>query len=183
MHPAIFLDRDGVINENRPRYVRSWQDVTLIPQAINALRTIALLPHKIIVVTNQSPVGRGILTLAEAETINQQIQAAVQAQGGRIDALFLCPHTPDEGCSCRKPKPGMLLQAAHQYSLDLPRSIMVGDALSDVAAGRSAGVHAAALVLTGRGREQVKLEAAAALHPFPVYPTLAEALDDLVIRQ
>lgn len=183
MHPAIFLDRDGVINENRPHYVRSWQDVILIPQAINALRAIASWPYKIIVVTNQSPIGRGILTLAEAETINQQIQAAVQAQGGRIDALFLCPHTPDEDCLCRKPKPGMLLQAAQRYDLDLSRSIMVGDALSDVAAGRSAGVRAAALVLTGRGREQAKLEGAAALHPFPIYPTLTEALDDLVIRQ
>jgi D-glycero-D-manno-heptose 1,7-bisphosphate phosphatase len=183
MHPAIFLDRDGVINENCPHYVRTWEDVSFIPQAITALRVMAPLPYKIIVVTNQSAVGRGILTLDEAESLNRQIQVEVQAQGGRIDALFLCPHAPHDDCPCRKPKPGMLLQAAQRYHLDLARSIMVGDALSDVMAGRAAGVRAAALVLTGRGREQVKLESAAALHPFPIYPTLSEALDDLIIRR
>jgi D-glycero-D-manno-heptose 1,7-bisphosphate phosphatase len=182
MHPAIFLDRDGVINENRDHYVRCWADVTFIPQALIALQTIRHLPHKIIVVTNQSAVGRGIISLAEATAINQQIISAVQAQGGRIDGVFMCPHHPHDECQCRKPKPGLLLQAAQAYDLDLRHSIMVGDGLSDVVAGRLAGVQTAALVLTGRGKDQLQLAAAAALHPFPIYPTLAEALADLVLK-
>ena len=181
MHPAIFLDRDGVINENRAAYVRSWQDVVFIPQAMTALRAVAHLPHKIIVVTNQSVVGRGLLTLAEAEALNRQIVAEVQAQGGRIDAIYMCPHAPEDNCACRKPKPGMLQQAAEAWNLDLSRAIMVGDALSDVLAGQAAGVQTAALVLSGRGQEQVKN--AAAIPPFPIYPTLAEALTDLVLKR
>lgn len=180
MTPAIFLDRDGVINENRADYVRSWQDVVLIPQALAALRAVAPLPHKIIVVTNQSAIGRGLLSLADAEMINRRLVAEVQAQGGRIDAVFMCPHAPEARCVCRKPKPGMLLQAAEQWQLDLSQAVMVGDALSDVQAGQAAGVRMAALVLSGRGKEQVKN--AAALPPFPIYPTLAEALQDLILR-
>ena len=183
MHPAIFLDRDGVINENRDHYVRGWSDVTFIPQALAALQAVHHLPYKIIVVTNQSAVGRGILSLAEATAINQQIVSAVQAQGGRIDAVFMCPHHPHAECECRKPKPGLLLQAAQAHDLDLRHSVMVGDGLSDVLAGRSAGVQMAALVLTGRGKDQLQLAAAAALHPFPIYPTLAEALADLVLKE
>ncbi|MCL4870289.1 MAG: HAD family hydrolase [Anaerolineae bacterium] len=180
MHPAIFLDRDGVINENRADYVRRWQDVIFIPQAINALQAASHLPHKIIVVTNQSAIGRGILTLDDAAAINQQIIAAVQNQGGRIDGVLMCPHAPQARCTCRKPQPGLLLQAAQLYQLDLSQSIMVGDALTDIQAGRAAGVRAAALVLTGRGAGQANLPDAAALHPFPIYPTLQEALAALV---
>lgn len=182
MHPAVFLDRDGVINENRDHYVRCWPDVTFIPQALTALQAIRHLPYKVIVVTNQSAVGRGIISVTEATAINQQIISAVQAQGGRIDAVFMCPHHPHDECECRKPKPGLLLQATQAYDLDLRHSIMVGDGLSDVVAGRSAGVQTAALVLTGRGKDQLQLAAAAALHPFPIYPTLAEALADLVLK-
>lgn len=180
MHPAIFLDRDGVINENRANYVRHWQDVIFIPQAIAALQAVRHLPHKIIVVTNQSAVGRGILSLEDAAAINQQIIAAIENQGGRIDGVLMCPHHPQANCPCRKPKPGLLLQAAQTYQLDLSQSVMIGDALTDVQAGRTAGVRAAALVLTGRGQMQTQLPDAAALHPFPIYPTLQEALADLI---
>lgn len=152
--PAVFLDRDGVINANRPDYVKSWAEVRFLPGVFRALARLARTPFAIVVVTNQSPVGRGLLAPEVAEEINRRIQAMVAAHGGRIDAVYLCPHRPEEGCACRKPKPGLLLRAAQERDLNLAASYMVGDALSDVEAARAAGVHPI-LVLTGRGRAHV----------------------------
>lgn len=181
--PALFLDRDGVIIENRADYVRDWSDVEIFPQAISALTSIVQWPGKIIIVTNQSVVGRGIITMEQARDINQRLVQLIHARGGRIDAVYMCPHAPHDNCQCRKPRPGLLLQAAHDRNLDLPNSLMIGDALTDLAAGRAAGVSRVALLQTGRGRDQQKLPGAAALHPFPVYATLADALKQLLASQ
>jgi histidinol-phosphate phosphatase family protein len=144
------LDRDGVIIENRDDYVRSWADVAFIPAAIEALRVIAPLDISIVVVTNQACVGKGIVTLDEAEAINARLVHEVNTQGGRIDAAYLCSHRPDESCACRKPKPGMLLRAAREHDLKLSQSFMVGDAITDMQAAQAAGVSSI-LVRTGRG--------------------------------
>jgi histidinol-phosphate phosphatase family protein len=144
------LDRDGVIIENRDDYVRTWADVAFIPAAIEALRVIAPLDISIVVVTNQACVGKGIVTLDEAEAINARLIREVNAQGGRIDVAYLCPHRPDESCACRKPKPGMLLRAAREHDLKLSQSFMVGDAITDMQAAQAAGVSSI-LVRTGRG--------------------------------
>lgn len=177
--PAIFLDRDGVIIENCSNYVRSWADVAIFPQAIAALAAIHDCPYRIVLVTNQSAVGRGHITLATATAINDRLLAHVRAAGGRIDAVYMCPHGPDDGCDCRKPQPGLLLQAAEELGIDLSRSVMIGDALSDVMAGQAAGVRAV-LLRTGRGRVQERLPAAAALPPFLIYDTLADALPEVI---
>ena len=153
--PAVFLDRDGVLIENQPGYVRSWSHVEFLPGSIRAIQQLNASGYAIVMVTNQSAVGRGIISLEEAMRINQQIVDEVAARGGKIDATYMCPHSPGEGCRCRKPEPGMLLQAAAELDLDLTRSYMVGDAISDVEAGKSAGV-ATILVRTGRGNEQVR---------------------------
>jgi D-glycero-D-manno-heptose 1,7-bisphosphate phosphatase len=150
MQPAIFLDRDGVIIENREDYVRSWADVSFIPAALHALRKLSPLGWVIVIVTNQAVVGKGLVTLEAAEEINRRVVAEVVRHGGRIDAAYLCPHRPDENCDCRKPKPGMLLRAARDLDLDLSRSVMIGDAITDMQAARAAGVHGI-LVKTGRG--------------------------------
>jgi len=178
MQPAIFLDRDGVIIENQANYVRSWADVIFFPQALAALARIREVPAKIIMVTNQSAVGRGIISLAQAEAINERILNVVREANGRIDAAYICPAAPGNGDPCRKPRPGMLLQAAAEYQLDLGRSLMIGDALTDVQAGRAAGVRASILLLTGRGAAQAALPQAAALAPIPTYPDLTAALAD-----
>jgi D-glycero-D-manno-heptose 1,7-bisphosphate phosphatase len=180
LQPALFLDRDGVIIENRANYVRSWDDVKFFPQALEALAFIRESPYKIIVVTNQSAVGRGIIPLSTANVINERLVKVIEAANGRIDAVFMCPHAPDEACSCRKPKPGLLLQAAEQFSIDLSRSIMIGDALSDLKAGQMAGVDQVALLRTGRGATQANLPEAACFQPLRVYDTLATALTALV---
>lgn len=153
MDPAIFLDRDGVLNENRADYVRDWSQVRIIPDAIRALSLPRINNYRIVIVTNQSAVGRGLISLATAQDINSRLVETIRVQGGKLDAVYMCPHSPAEGCQCRKPRPGLLLQAAAELSLDLPRSWMIGDAWSDLQAGQSAGVRQSILLRTGRGAE------------------------------
>ncbi|MDX1378631.1 MAG: HAD-IIIA family hydrolase, partial [Anaerolineales bacterium] len=102
MHPAIFLDRDGVLIENRADYVRDWSQVALFQDAVFALSNTALNHFKIVIVTNQSAVGRGIISLETARQINDQLVELIRIQQGKIDDAFLCPHSPDDGCDCRK---------------------------------------------------------------------------------
>ncbi len=154
MRPAIFLDRDGVIIENCEDYVRSWDDVCLIEPAIRALRQVAPLDVTVVVVTNQAVVGKGLITLEEAERINNRVVNEVRQRGGRIDRAYLCPHSSDSNCDCRKPKPGMLLRAACELDIDLAHSYMVGDALTDMQAAQAAGVGSV-IVRTGRGEREL----------------------------
>ena len=177
--PAVFLDRDGVIIENRARYVRAWADVTFLPGALAALAHLSRAPLAVVIVTNQSAVGQGLLSEPEAEAINANLLTAIRAAGGRVDAVYLCPHTDADGCDCRKPAPGLLVRAAADLDLDLPRSILIGDALSDLAAGRAAGVGRVALVRTGRGAAQERLAAGQRLD---VFDNLADALAALLPR-
>ena len=176
VHPAVFLDRDGVIIENVPAYVRSWNDVIIFPQALEALACLRDSPYKVIIVTNQSAIGRGLITMQEAEAINHKLNQVVNKAGGRIDAFYICPHTPEMHCVCRKPEPGLILQAAREKHLDLSRSILIGDALSDLAAGQAAGILKNILVLTGRGLKQINLPERLNYKPFLVYASLKEAL-------
>jgi D-glycero-D-manno-heptose 1,7-bisphosphate phosphatase len=179
MSPAIFLDRDGVIIENRTSYVRSWEDVCFYPQALEALCKVRNSPYKIFIVTNQSAVGRGIISLEEANTINQMVVNYVEGAGGRIDDVFMCPHAPIENCGCRKPLPGLFKIAEEKYSLNLNESVMVGDALSDIIAGQSAGILTNMLVRTGRGRLQLKNVDQEAIQAYKVFDDLAEVFSNL----
>ena len=180
MKPALFLDRDGVIIENRSNYVRAWSDVSIYPQAIDALIKVKPTGYKTIIITNQSAVGRGLISPEIAQEINLRLIEEIQSAGGRIDGLFMCPHAPHDNCACRKPQPGLILEAADSLSLDLSRSILVGDALSDIMAGQSAGVGKNVLVRTGRGNAQSATPLAAQIPPFLIYDTLADALSELI---
>lgn len=180
MKPAIFLDRDGVIIRNRPDHVRGWEDVSFYPEALPALAQIYHLPYSIVLVTNQSVVGRGFISLNKAWSINRQLVEVISQNGGRIDQVYMCPHAPWDGCDCRKPKPGLFLQAASELTIDLGRSLMIGDALTDLYAAASAGVPRAALVRTGRGVVQEKLPEAQKLQPLSVYPELSNALQTML---
>lgn len=180
MRPAIFLDRDGVIIENIPNYVRRLEDVQIFEQAVAALAKIASSPFAIVVVTNQSAVGRGILSIEQAHSINTHLVEAIVQAGGRIDGVYMCPHAPEDQCNCRKPMPGMLLQAAQELSIDLAHSIMIGDAYSDLLAGQAAGITKIVLVRTGRGTVQEQKPVPTELGEFTVYDTLADAFEHLV---
>lgn len=150
---AIFLDRDGVINVNRSDYVKSWDEFVFLPRTFEALRRIAPSDFVIVVTTNQAAIARGLTTDAIVREINARMIAAVRTAGGRIDAVYFCAHHPDEKCACRKPEPGMFHFAARDFDLDLTRSILVGDAWTDISAAHTIGAQAI-LVLTGRGHDQ-----------------------------
>ncbi len=182
MRPAIFLDRDGVIIENRNDYVKSWGEVRFLPTAFEALRRLARSAYAVVLVTNQSVVGRGIITLEQAVEINECILDEIRNQGGRIDAGYLCPHHPQDGCSCRKPEPGMLVHAAAQLDLDLAHSFMVGDAASDIQAAHAVGARGI-LVLSGRGVHQAPLLTARGLQDCPVMADLAAAAEYILAQE
>ena len=177
MNTAIFLDRDGVIIENRESYIRSCKDVKFFPTAFASLRKLSLSIYKIIIVTNQSAVGRGLISLSEAQSINDQFVQAIIEAGGRVDGLFMCPHSPSDHCVCRKPLPGLIFQAAEALSLDLSRSIVIGDAISDIQAGQAAGVPTNILVKTGRGSAQLQLPQASLLPKFFIFDNLDTSID------
>jgi D-glycero-D-manno-heptose 1,7-bisphosphate phosphatase len=155
MFPAVFLDRDGVLIENRSDYIRNWSQVSIFPDTSEALASLRNAGYKIVVVTNQSAVGRGLITMETAEEINRKLVEHLRREGGHVDAVYMCPHQPEDACPCRKPKPGLLLQAAEELSLDLHRSWLVGDAWSDLLAGRAANIHRSILLKTGRGNGQL----------------------------
>lgn len=150
---AVFLDRDGVINQNLDGgYVTRWELFHFLPGVLPALATLHRHGYPVIVVTNQAGIGRGLVPAAVVEEIHRRMCAAIEEAGGYIEAVFSCPHHPDERCDCRKPQPGLLLRAAAELRLDLARSTFVGDHVTDLQAGLAAGCRPL-LVRTGRGRE------------------------------
>ena len=152
MNAAAFLDRDGVINVDRA-YVHRWEDFEFVPGSLDAVARLAGAGYRIVVVTNQSGIARGMYTQAQYEALTARMLAAFEERGVRITAVYHCPHHPAgrvaafaRDCDCRKPAPGMLLRAAAEHGLSLPDSILVGDRGSDIAAARTAGVGRAFLV-------------------------------------
>lgn len=139
--PTVILDRDGTLNERPPRaeYVRRPQDFHWLPGALEALRLLEEAGYRVIVVSNQAGINRGALTASELEAIHERMHADARAAGGRIAAVYTCPHDWDEGCDCRKPKPGMLFQAQREHHLDLTRTFFLGDDERDGEAAEAAG--------------------------------------------
>lgn len=147
------VDRDGTINEERD-HLREPDEVALIPGAANALvRLRDELGMGIVVVTNQADVGRGLLSAADLERINERLLALLASQGASVDAIEVCPHRPDEGCACRKPAPGMAVRAATRLGFDPAETVVIGDHASDMAMGRAIAATTV-LVRTGHGLEQ-----------------------------
>jgi histidinol-phosphate phosphatase family protein len=154
--PAAFIDRDGTLIEE-VNFLSNVGDLRVFPHTADALRLLKENGFWIVVVTNQSGIGRGIYSEADMHAIHDAMQAEL---GGAIDAFYFCPHLPDEGCECRKPGLGMLNFAQRDLEIDLDRSWMIGDKRIDVETGRAAKIGAA-LVLTGYGMEhQHQLEQA-----------------------
>ncbi|RIK39974.1 MAG: D-glycero-beta-D-manno-heptose-1,7-bisphosphate 7-phosphatase [Chloroflexi bacterium] len=154
MMSGIFLDRDGVINCERADYVKRWDEFEFLPAVLPALRSLARLDLPILVISNQSAIGRGLSSRATVDAIHQQARQLIQRAGGRIDGFFVCPHRPDEGCGCRKPKPGLLFQAAAAFGFALADTIFIGDALTDYQAAMAAGCRPL-LVRSGRQGAQL----------------------------
>jgi D-glycero-D-manno-heptose 1,7-bisphosphate phosphatase len=138
---AVFLDRDGVINRKAPEggYITAWEQVEFLPGVGEALRKLKQSGFLLIVVTNQSAVSRKKLSVEDLESIHRRMVQRLAEEGAGIDAVYYCPHEQNANCECRKPQPKMLLRAAEEHGIDLPQSWMVGDAGSDIDAGRAAG--------------------------------------------
>lgn len=146
----IILDRDGVINYDSDAYIKGPDEWRPIPGSLKAIARLTKAGYRIAVATNQSGVGRGLFDLATLAQIHAKMHQAVAEAGGRIDAVFFCPHTADSACGCRKPKPGMLLEILKRFECEPSAVTTVGDSLRDLQAASAAGCRPV-LVLSGKG--------------------------------
>lgn len=163
--PALFLDRDGVLNVEIHRLHRA-EEVSLIPGAAKAVAIVNGWGVPVVVVTNQAGIAHGLYDEQAMWSVHRRLDELLAGEGAHIDGYFHCPHAPEASCSCRKPAPGLLLQAAGELNIDLSRSVLVGDKLSDLQAARSVGCRAF-LVRTGYGRSvENELARSAAELPF-----------------
>ena len=172
----IILDRDGVINHDSDQYIKSPDEWKPIPGSLEAIARLTQWGWRVVVCTNQSGVGRGLFVMDTLNAIHDKMVRAVSQAGGRIDAIFFCPHTNADKCACRKPKPGMFNEIAQRYNTDLTDVPAIGDSLRDLNAALAAGAQPI-LVLTGKGE---KTHADPDLPPgIPVFPDLAAAVASL----
>jgi len=148
----VILDRDGTINQDSDQYIKSPSEWKPIPGSLQAIARLNQGGWRIVVATNQSGIARGLFDMAALNAIHAEMHRAVGLAGGRIDAIFFCPHAADSGCRCRKPKPGLLLEIASRMDVSLAEVPMVGDSLRDLEAAAAAGAMPY-LVLTGKGKK------------------------------
>ncbi len=150
--PAVLLDRDGTINEDTG-YLSNPGEVRLLEGAAKAIKRLNHASIKVVVVSNQSGVGRGYFTHSDLSAVNKRLIELLKEDGARVDGIYCCPHRPDDNCGCRKPSTGLTSKAALEHSIDLTRSYVVGDKATDVELARNAGAKAV-LVLTGDGERE-----------------------------
>jgi D-glycero-D-manno-heptose 1,7-bisphosphate phosphatase len=152
---AIFLDRDGVVIRKAPdgEYVTDWCEVEFLPGSLEAIAALSRLGYKVIIVTNQRGVATGKIQSYKLEDIHSKMKEVIAGNGGDVAGIYCCPHETSAGCTCRKPKPGMLLQAAKEHELRLSECWMVGDTVTDIAAGKSAGCKTALLTQSDEYQE------------------------------
>ena len=174
---VVFLDRDGVINRDSPDYIKSWAEFEFLPGSIDAIRRLSASGFTIIVITNQSAINRGMVPVRELEHMHKRMRQAVAEGGGEIRDIFFCPHTPDEGCDCRKPLPGLIHSAQKAYHADLSDACMVGDNATDILCARNAGCARAVLVRTGNFLAAEKILAENKIRPDHVADDLSRAAD------
>jgi D-glycero-D-manno-heptose 1,7-bisphosphate phosphatase len=173
----IVLDRDGVINRDSEQFIKSPEEWRAIPGSLEAIARLNQAGYRVVVATNQSGVGRGLFGMTTLTTIHEKMFKALGQFGGRIDAVFYCPHAADSNCDCRKPKPGMLVQIGSRFGVEMKDVPVIGDGLRDLQAAHAVGARPV-LVLTGKGEKTL---AAGNLPPETVvYPDLAFAVSALL---
>jgi len=151
----IILDRDGVINYDSDQYIKSPEEWRPIPGSLEAIARLNHAGFRVVVATNQSGLGRGLFDMATMVAINEKLHKALAHVGGRIDAVFYCPHTADSDCDCRKPKPGLLNEIGQRFSVDLTGVPCIGDSLRDLQAAQAVGAQPI-LVLSGKGEKTLR---------------------------
>jgi D-glycero-D-manno-heptose 1,7-bisphosphate phosphatase len=152
MNKAVFLDRDGVINRaaSEGKYIVRWEEMYVLPGVAEAIRLLNTSGFLVIVVTNQRCVAKGLITVEDLEILHQKMCGELAATGAMINKVYYCPHDMEPPCSCRKPGPGMLLEAARDHDVTLYESWMIGDSTSDVEAGINAGCKTARVIRSHR---------------------------------
>jgi len=138
---AIFLDRDGVINQERKDYVKNLEEFKIFENVADAISLLKKENFLIVIITNQSAINRKLLSIKNLENIHKFLKKYLKKNNTSIDAIYYCPHTPEEDCSCRKPKPGLLLKASLDLDIDLKNSWMIGDSKTDIEAAKAAGCN------------------------------------------
>jgi D-glycero-D-manno-heptose 1,7-bisphosphate phosphatase len=186
MNRAVFLDRDGVITQDPPHYAHRIDQLKLIPRTIEAIKLLNKNKFKVIVVSNQSGVGRGYFKENNVDLFNRALEEKLYKYHSFIDAIYYCPHHPKAKigtyrveCDCRKPKPGMLLKGANDYNINLKKSFMIGDKWSDILAGQAVGCKTI-LVLTGHGNDQLQTKK---LKVDFISKRLYESVVDIIIKK
>ncbi len=181
----VILDRDGTINEDRDDYVKSPEEWVPVPGALEAIARLNHAGWHTVVATNQSGLARGLFDMATLNAIHERMNRELAMAGGRIDAVFFCPHGPDEGCTCRKPLSGLFSMIGERYGVDLRETYVVGDSMGDLEAGAAVGC-APHLVLTGKGArldDAALGEVVARLPHTVVHADLAEFAHELIQRE
>jgi|SRR5688572_231658 len=181
MRPVAFLDRDGTINEEK-HYLSDPAEFRLLPGVAQAIRRLNQAGWAVVVITNQSGLARGYFSWETLEAIHQRLQEELARAEAHVDAIYICPHHPEAGCSCRKPSPAMFEQAARELNLDLQRSAVIGDKQSDLQPGHILGSRTV-LVLTGHGQAEWQQRDKWGVKPDLVAPSLVEAVNWLLDRR
>jgi len=174
VQPTAFLDRDGTLIEER-NYLSDPDQAVLLPGVAEGLKALAAQGFRLIVVSNQSGIGRGYFTEAEAHAVNARVGETLRAQGVDIAAWYICPHAPDQPCDCRKPSPGMIDRACAAFAVDLPASIMIGDKDIDLQLAGNRGMRGF-LVTSGHADKHIAWARENGFGVFPDIPSIAESL-------
>ena len=154
----VFLDRDGVINQDSDKFIKNADEFILIPGSADAIANLSQAGFKVVICSNQSGLGRGLFTMEDLNAMHEKLHQQVEQAGGSLDVIIFCPHIPDDNCDCRKPKPGMILEICDRFNLeDLSNTVMVGDSIRDLEAISNAG-GIPILVKTGNGKKTLAKE-------------------------
>lgn len=182
LRPCLFVDRDGVLIEDRVNFAKSWEEVQIFERSIEALRLVAEIGMPVVVITNQSLIGRGLMSYEEVAALNMRIVNHFRDAGAAILDAYFCPHSSEQVCDCRKPKPGLLLRAAEEHGLDLSKSLMVGDATRDALAAEAAGARGV-FVRTGQGPQHLAKLTDEEKAKWPAYEDLLDAVKATVLSE
>lgn len=174
----IILDRDGVINQDSDDYIKSVEEWLPIPGSMQAMGRLYQAGYTLVVATNQSGIARGYFDLLTLHAMHVKMGKLLEQYGGQVDAVFFCPHGPDDKCDCRKPKDGMLRDIAKRYQVNLSGVHVIGDSFRDIESARSVGARPI-LVRTGKGERTLRKHAAE-LEGVPVFKDLAEAVAAII---
>lgn len=174
----IILDRDGVVNEDSDEYIKSPDELHPFESSLKAIARLNQAGYKVAIATNQSGIGRGLFTESVLDQIHQKLYQCCEQYSAKIDKIAYCPHKPDDNCYCRKPKPGLLLQLADYYKVDLINVYMVGDRERDIAAAISAG----AKPVWVRSGHPINKSLMLNMRNVPIYDNLASFVEDLLLK-